>query len=86
MKDERIAAAGALIPIAEELGATPAQLALAWVASNPRISVVLTGATSMAQLQENLGALDVLPKLTPEVLARIDEATGSHKGIDWGRQ
>ncbi len=63
-----------LEPIARELGATTAQLALAWCAHNPHVSTVITGASRPAQVVENLKALDVLPKLTPEVLAKIDEA------------
>ena len=69
------AALGRLEPIAAELGATLAQLAIAWVAKNPRVSTVITGASTLAQLQSNLGAVDVLAKLTPEVMKRIDEAT-----------
>jgi voltage-dependent potassium channel beta subunit len=69
------AAVGKLEPIAADLGATLAQLAIAWVAKNPRVSTVITGASTLAQLQSNLGAVAVLPKLTPEVMARIDEIT-----------
>ena len=69
------AAVAQLEPIATELGATLAQLALAWVAKNPRVSTVITGASKLSQLQANLGALDLLHKLTPEVLARIDAIT-----------
>jgi voltage-dependent potassium channel beta subunit len=58
--------------IARELGASPAQLSIAWCASNPRVSTVITGASRVEQVRENLGALDVLDKLTPDVLARID--------------
>jgi aryl-alcohol dehydrogenase-like predicted oxidoreductase len=36
------------------------------------VSTVITGASRLAQLQDNLGAIDVIPKLTPEVMARID--------------
>ena len=64
-----------LEPIAAELGATTAQLAIAWAARNPRVSSVITGASTLAQLQSNLGAIAILPKLTPEVMARIDAAT-----------
>ena len=64
-----------LEPIAKELGATVAQLAIAWVAKNPRVSTVITGASNLAQLQSNLGAVDILPKLTPDVLKRIDAVT-----------
>ncbi len=61
-----------LEPIAAELGGSLAQLALAWVAKNPRVSTVITGASKLEQLQQNLGALALLDKLTPEVMARID--------------
>jgi voltage-dependent potassium channel beta subunit len=72
---DKNAAVARLEPIAAELGATVAQLAIAWVAKNPRVSTVITGASSLAQLKSNLGAIEVLPKLTPEVLARIDAVT-----------
>ena len=65
-------AVAALEPIAAELGATLAQLAIAWAAKNPHVSTVITGASKMEQLRSNLGAVEVLPKLTPEVMARID--------------
>jgi voltage-dependent potassium channel beta subunit len=58
--------------IAADLGCSVAQLAIAWVAKNPRVSTVITGASRLGQLQANLAAVDVLPKLTPEVMARID--------------
>jgi len=69
------AAVARLEPIAVELGGTLAQLALAWVAKNPRVSTVITGASKLSQLQANLGALALLDKITPEVAARIDEIT-----------
>jgi aryl-alcohol dehydrogenase-like predicted oxidoreductase len=56
-------------------GGTLAQLAIAWVAKNPRVSTVITGASKVSQLHANLGALALLDKLTPEVLQRIDAAT-----------
>ena len=70
------AAVAQLEPIATELGGSLAQLAIAWVAKNPRVSTVITGASKLSQLQSNLGALDMLEKLTPEVMARIDAVTG----------
>ncbi|CAD5373094.1 Aldo/keto reductase [Rubrivivax sp. A210] len=69
------AAVDQLEPIAAELGGTLAQLAIAWAAHNPHVSTVITGASQMAQLHANLGALDLIDKLTPEVLARIDAIT-----------
>jgi voltage-dependent potassium channel beta subunit len=72
---EKNNAVAQLMPIAEELGASLAQLALAWVAKNPRVSTVITGASKLSQLQQNLGALAVIDKLTPEVMARIEAIT-----------
>ena len=69
------AAVAQLEPIAAELGGTLAQLALAWVAKNPRVSTVITGASKLSQLQANLSALELLDKLTPEVMERIDAVT-----------
>ncbi len=69
------AAVGRLEPIAAELGCSMAQLAIAWAAHNPRVSTVITGASNLGQLRANLGAVEVLAKLTPEVLARIDAIT-----------
>ena len=71
----RNAAVAKLESIAAELGCTVSQLAIAWAARNPRVSTVITGASRTSQLQSNLGAVAVIDKLTPEVLARIDEAT-----------
>ena len=66
------AAVTKLEAIAAELGCSVAQLAIAWVAKNPRVSTVITGASKLSQLQSNLGAVDVIAKLTPEVMQRID--------------
>ncbi|MDE2371969.1 MAG: aldo/keto reductase [Burkholderiales bacterium] len=71
------AAVGRLEPIAADLGATMAQLAIAWAARNPHVSSVITGASKLSQLRDNLGALDVMERLTPEIVARIEEATGA---------
>jgi voltage-dependent potassium channel beta subunit len=70
------AAVAQLEGVAAQLGCTVAQLAIAWAAKNPHVSSVITGASRLSQLQSNLGAADVIAKLTPEVLARIDEITG----------
>jgi voltage-dependent potassium channel beta subunit len=66
------AAVTQLSTIAADLGGNVAQLAIAWVNRNPRVSTVILGASKLSQLQDNLGALALTPKLTPEVLARID--------------
>ena len=70
--EKKRAAVAQLEGIANELGCSVAQLAIAWVAKNPRVSTVITGASKLAQLQANLGAVEVLAKLTPEVMAKID--------------
>lgn len=69
------AAVAQLAPIAAELGGTVAQLAIAWAARNPRVSSVITGASTLSQLQSNLGAIALADKLTPDVLARIGAIT-----------
>ena len=74
---ERNAAVTKLARIAADLGGTTAQLALAWCAKNPNVSTVITGASKQSQLAENMQALDLLPKLTADVMTAIDEATAS---------
>jgi voltage-dependent potassium channel beta subunit len=73
---ENIAKVRALEPIAEELDCTLSQLALAWCLKNPYVSTVITGASRVEQVHENMKAADVAPKLTPEIMARIDEIFG----------
>ena len=65
-------AVGQLSEIAADLGGNVAQLAIAWVNKNPRVSTVILGASKLSQLQDNLGALALTPQLTPEVMDRID--------------
>ncbi|PRW44395.1 putative voltage-gated potassium channel subunit beta [Chlorella sorokiniana] len=65
-----------LVPVAEELGCSMAQLSLAWCARNPNVSTVITGATKVSQIEDNMAALAVLPKLTDEVVAKIDNIVG----------
>ncbi len=62
-----------LAPIAQELGCTLSQLALAWCLTNPNVSTVITGASQVSQVTENMAALDVRPKLTADVLGRIEQ-------------
>ncbi|GMF65719.1 unnamed protein product [Phytophthora lilii] len=71
---ERVAKAEKLRPIAEELEVPMGLLAIAWCASNDNVTTVLLGAKTLAQLEQNLKALEILPKLTPEVKAKIDAA------------
>jgi voltage-dependent potassium channel beta subunit len=68
----KIATVKRLAPIAASLGCTLAQMSLAWCLKNPRVSTVITGASRPAQVIENMKALEVVPKLSPDVMARID--------------
>jgi voltage-dependent potassium channel beta subunit len=60
-----------LAKIADDLDCTLSQLALAWCASNPMVSTVITGASRPEQVRENMGALDVLPRLDPDTKERM---------------
>lgn len=66
-----------LSQFASDLGTNITLLSLAWCARNPNVSTVITGASRVEQVQENLKALDVLPLLTDEVMQKIDEILGN---------
>lgn len=63
-----------LAPIAAELGVSMAQLAIAWCLANPHVSTVMLGASKLEQLEQNLGALALLPRLDADVLKHIAQA------------
>jgi len=69
----QIAKVRRLAPIAEELDCTLAQLAIAWCLCNPHVSTVITGASRPEQVTENMMAMEVFEKITPDVLERIEE-------------
>ncbi len=69
--EERIEKVRKLGALAEELGCSVSQLAIAWCMVNPRVSTVITGASRQAQLKENLGAMKIRESLTDEVLSKI---------------
>lgn len=71
--ERKLAAVKQFAAVAAELGTTLPRLALAWCLKNPRVSTVILGASRVEQLQENLGALEVLPRLTPEAMTRLDD-------------
>lgn len=68
---EAIARVERLRPIADRLGCTMAQLAIAWCARNPSVSSVITGASRVQQVQENFAALDVIDLITDDVAAEM---------------
>lgn len=72
IKNETVAK---LAVLAKELGGNVAQLSIAWALNYQQVSSVILGASNISQLQDNLGALALKEKLTPEVLAAITEIT-----------
>ena len=68
-----IAKVGELMNIADELGCTMAQLALAWTLKNPNVSTTITGASRAEQVVENMKALDYVEQLTPDVMEAIED-------------
>ncbi len=90
--DSRLAKEGWLVPdnfmqliqktkqldvVAKDLNCTLSQLAIAWCLKNPHVSSVITGATKLEQLTENLGAIDIKSKLTSDILEHINKITRS---------
>jgi voltage-dependent potassium channel beta subunit len=61
-----------LVPIAEELGCSMSQLAIAWCLKNPNVSTVITGASRASQVVENMKSLDVVDRLDQDVMERIE--------------
>ena len=76
---DKLARVRALEPIAKELGCTLSQLSIAWILKNPNVSTVITGASRVEQVHENLKAGEVAPRITPEILLRMDEIFGIKK-------
>jgi voltage-dependent potassium channel beta subunit len=70
----RLAAVTRLEPIARDMGATLAQFSIAWCLQNPHVSTVLTGASRVSQVHENMRALEFVDAFTPEMMAAIDAA------------
>ena len=63
-----------LAEVADDVGCSPAQLSIAWCARNPQVSSVITGASRVEQVHENLGALEVLERLDDALAARVEAA------------
>lgn len=73
-----------LTPIAEEIGITMAQMAIAWCLKNPNVSTVITGASRVSQVHENMKAMDAVEKLTDDVMEKISALLNNDpKGMDF---
>jgi aryl-alcohol dehydrogenase-like predicted oxidoreductase len=74
-----LAIAAETAAVAEEVGATPSQVAIAWLRARPEVVIPILGATKHSQLADNLGALDV--RLSPEQRARLETASAIELGF-----
>lgn len=70
--ETKIAQVRQMTEIARELGLSMAQLALLWTLKNPNVSSVITGASRVSQVEENMKAIDALPRLTDSVMEQIE--------------
>ena len=80
MGEARIAAVRKWSTIADEIGTSMPRLALAWCLKNPNVSTTIMGATSPEEVVENMKAVEVLPMLTDDVMAKINAV--SVEGIE----
>lgn len=79
VRERDLGIAGEVLKLAEEIGRTPAQVALAWVRQGQGVIVPLVGAKTVDQLEDNLGCLDF--SLTPEQKQRLDGASAIELGF-----
>lgn len=79
LTEERLAKARAYTALAHEADLSPAQLAIAWCLRTPTVSSVITGASRVEQVHENLAAADIVAQLTPELLEGLDAIFGPGK-------
>ena len=75
--DAKNTAVKLLEAVADDLDCTVGQLAIAWATRNPHVSTVITGASKLEQLKDNLDASDLVSRLSPQVMAQIDKITKS---------
>lgn len=71
LDEQKLAVTRKLADVADDLGVSMAQMSLAWVLKNPNVSTVITGASKVSQVEENMKAVEVKDKLTPDVMDRI---------------
>jgi aryl-alcohol dehydrogenase-like predicted oxidoreductase len=68
--------------VAKDINCTTAQLAIAWCLKNQNVSTVITGASRVEQVHQNMKSLDVVPHLTGDVMTRIEEILGNKPYLD----
>jgi voltage-dependent potassium channel beta subunit len=75
--DDRVDKVKKLGKVAKDLGTTTSILSIAWCIKNPNVTTAILGATKKEQLLENLKAIPVVEKLTPELMTKIDKIMGT---------
>ncbi|NCF73892.1 MAG: aldo/keto reductase [Gammaproteobacteria bacterium] len=71
--EDSLAKVAALEPLAADMGASLAQFSLAWCLQNPYVSTVMTGASRVEQVHENMKAMEFVDKFTPDIMAEIEQ-------------
>jgi voltage-dependent potassium channel beta subunit len=71
--EDSLAKVAALEPLAADMGASLAQFSLAWCLQNPYVSTVMTGASRVEQVHENMKAMEFVDKFTPDIMAEIKQ-------------
>jgi voltage-dependent potassium channel beta subunit len=82
MQDEKIKKLRKLVALADKLEVTLASLAIAWCIKNPNVSTAILGATKKEQLYDNLKALEVVNKLSPDVMEKIEKILQNKPEMD----
>ena len=82
MQEDKIKKVKKLAELAKKLDVSLASLAIAWTIHNPNVTTAILGATKKQQLEENLKALDVVKKLTPEVIEKIEKILQNKPKLD----
>lgn len=82
LQEEKINKLRKLVSLAKELNVSLASLAIAWCIKNPHVSTAILGATKKEQLLENMQALEVENKLTPEVMQSIEHILQNKPGAE----
>lgn len=79
----KVEKASKLEKMADELGISLPELALAWILKNPNVSTAITGASKPEQVKQNMKALESVPKLTDDVMEKIEKILNNKPQLDW---
>jgi voltage-dependent potassium channel beta subunit len=82
LTEDKIKTVRKLKSVSDDLGCSMAQMAIAWCLKNPHVSTVITGASRVEQVHQNMKAMEIVPSLTKEVMDMIDQILGNKPKID----